>query len=280
MPDDDIKMTIGEHVEQLRRHLLRAMAGMAVGVVVCFVFRRALFGILAWPLSVATGGAPPPLYYFAPPEAFTTLIHLCLVAGAILAGPYILWEAWRFVAVGLYRRERRTVMRYLVPSIGLFVGGAAFFFVIVAPLVIRFFLLFAEGNFPAPPSWWSGWLGERIVTTAPAFAPADGAGFVKPILRLSEYLHFVSVLSLAFGLAFQTPLVVLFAVRSGIVPIETMRRFRRHVLLAIMFISALITPGPDWMSMVAMAVPMYLLYEVGLFIASKGNSGITGLSAL
>ncbi len=265
MPDDDIKMTTGEHVEQLRRHLLRAMAGMAVGVVVCFIFRRALFGVLAWPLSVATGGTPPPLYYFAPSEAFTTLIRLCLVTGAILAGPYILWEAWRFVAIGLYRRERRTVMRYLIPSIGLFVGGVAFFFAIVAPLVIRFFLLFAEGNFPAPPSWWSGWLGERVVTTA----PADGAGLVKPCLRLSEYLHFVSVLSLAFGLAFQTPLVVLFAVRSGVVPIETMRRFRRHVLLAIMFISALITPGPDWLSMVAMAVPMYLLYEVGLLAAKK-----------
>ncbi len=266
MPDDDIKMTTGEHVEQLRRHLLRALLGVAVGVVVCFIFREDLFGIFTWPLSVATGGNPPPLYYFAPSEAFTAMIRMCLVAGVILAGPYVLWEAWRFVAIGLYRRERRTVLRYLVPSIGLFIGGAAFFFAIVAPLVIRFFLLFADGNFPAPPNWWAGWLGERAVTTVPI--GAETAGFVKPCLRLSEYLNFVSVLSLAFGLAFQTPLVVLFAVRSGIVTIETMRRFRRHVLLVIMFISALITP-PDWLSMVALAAPMYLLYEVGLLVAKK-----------
>ncbi len=264
MPDDDAKMTIGEHVEQLRRHLLRALVGVAAGVVACFIFREHLFQIFTWPLSVATGGAPPPLHYLAPPEAFATLIRLCFVVGAILAGPYVLWEAWRFVAVGLYRREQRTALRYLGPSIGLFVGGVAFFFVIVAPLVLRFFILFAEGNFPAPPDWWSGWLGEHAVTTA----PAAGAGFVRPCLRLSEYLHFVSVLSLAFGLAFQTPLVVIFLVRSGIVPIETLRRFRRHVFLVIMLISAFITP-PDWLSMVALSVPMYLLYEAGLLAAKR-----------
>ncbi|MCD4699465.1 MAG: twin-arginine translocase subunit TatC [Phycisphaerae bacterium] len=266
MPDDNTKMSIGEHVEQLRWHLLRALLGVSAGVVVCFIFRRILFGIFTWPLSVATGGTPPPLYYLAPPEAFTAMIRLCLVAGVILASPYMLWEAWRFVAVGLYRRERRTVLRYIGPSIGLFIGGAAFFFVIVAPLVLRFFLLFADGNFPAPPSWWAGWLGERAVTTVPIGAESDG--FVKPCLRLSEYLHFVSVLSLAFGLAFQTPLVVLFTVRSGIVTIETMRRFRRHVFLIIMLISAFITP-PDWLSMIALSVPMYLLYEVGLLVARK-----------
>ncbi len=262
--DDDVKMTLGEHVEQLRRHLLRALAGVAGGVVVCFIFRRVLFQILTWPLSVATGGDPPNLYYLAPAEAFTTLIRLCMIVGAILAGPYVLWETWQFVAVGLYRRERRTVLRYLGPSIGLFIGGVAFFFVIVAPLVLRFFILFAEGNFPAPPNWWAGWLGGRAVTTA----PAAGTGFVRPCMRLSEYLHFVSVLSLSFGLAFQTPLVVLFGVRSGIVTIEALRRFRRHVFLVIMLISAFITP-PDWLSMVAMSVPMYLLYEAGLFVARK-----------
>ncbi len=265
MPDDDVKMSIGEHVEDLRRHLLRAIIGAAAGVIVCFIFRERLFQLLTWPLSVATGGDPPPLHFFAPPEAFTALIRLCLVAGVILAGPYILWEAWRFIAVGLYRLERRRVLRYLAPSVGLFVGGVAFFFVIVAPLVLRFFLLFAEGNFPVPPDWWSDWLGGRAVTTAPV---AVGTGFVRPCLRLSDYLHFISVLSLAFGLAFQTPLVVLFGVRSGIVSIETLRRFRRHVFLVIMFISAIITP-PDWLSMVAMSVPMYLLYEVGLLVAKK-----------
>ena len=262
--DDDDKMTIGEHVEDLRRHLLRALIVAVAGVIVCFIFREHLFQLLTWPLSVATGGNPPPLHFFAPPEAFTAMIRMCLVAGVILAGPYILWEAWRFIAVGLYRLERRRVLRYLGPSIGLFVAGVAFFFVIVAPLVLRFFILFAEDNFPVPPDWWSGWLGGRTVTTA----PAAGAGGVKPVLRLSEYLHFVSVLSLAFGLAFQTPLVVLFGVRSGIVTVETLRRFRRHVFLVIMFISAIITP-PDWLSMVALTVPMYLLYEAGLLVAKK-----------
>ncbi|MDY7011469.1 MAG: twin-arginine translocase subunit TatC [Planctomycetota bacterium] len=259
-------MSIGEHVEQLRRHLLRALLGVAGGVVVCLIFRDYLFQLLAWPLSVATGGNPPPMYFLAPSEAFTSLIRMCLVAGVILSGPYILWEAWRFVAVGLYRRERRTVLRYVGASIGLFIGGAAFFFVIVAPLVLRFFLVFAEGNFPAPPSWWSGWLGRRAVMAVPV--GAEAAGFVKPCLRLSEYLHFVSVLSLAFGLSFQTPLVVQFTVRSGIVTIETLRRFRRHVFLVIMLISAFITP-PDWLSMVALSIPMYLLYEAGLLVAKK-----------
>ena len=266
MSAEDVRMTLGEHFEQLRKCLIRAILAVGIGIIICFVFRVYLLKVMLWPLSIATGGSPPNLYYFSPAEAFSTLIRLCLIVGAILAGPYALWELWRFVAVGLYPHERRAVRKYLLPSIILFALGITFFFVIVAPIVLRFFILFAQSNFPHPPNWAVDWLGKHGV--AVEAARNTTAGYLKPRLRISDYIWFISTLSLAFGLAFQTPLVVLFLARSGIVPVGQMKQFRRHILIIIMIISAMITP-PDWLSMVAMSIPMYMLYEVGLFIASR-----------
>lgn len=265
MPDDQPRMTVGEHIGELRRCLLRALLAVAGGMAVCLVFRKLLFQVISWPLAVATGGNPPHLYYLSPPEAFATLIKVCLITGAILASPYGLYQMWKFIAAGLYENERRAVRRYLLPSILLFAAGVAFFFVVVAPMVLRFFMVFAQQNFPAPATWMVDWLGQPAMTTAPA-AVGDGGSYVQPTLRLTEYVSFVAVLSLVFGVGFQTPLVVLFLARSGIVPAAVMRRFRRHVLLIILILSAIITP-PDWVSMVALAGPMYLLYEAGLALA-------------
>jgi len=266
MGEDQIRMTVGEHIHELRHCLLRALLGVLVGMVGCFFLRKGLFQVISWPLAVATGGNPPHMYYLSPSEAFTTLVKVCLVTGAILSSPYGLHQMWRFIAAGLYEKERKAVRRYLLPSIVLFAVGVAFFFVVVAPLVLRFFIVFAQQNFPQPPTWMVDWLGDRVVSTAPAGGGAAGDGYLQPALRLSEYVSFVAVLSLVFGLGFQTPLVVLFLARSGIVPIAVMRRFRRYVLLIILILSAIITP-PDWVSMVALAGPMYLLYEVGLAVA-------------
>ena len=267
--ENDARMTLGEHFEQLRMCLIRSLLGVLMGIIICFIFRMQLLEVLLWPLSMATAGSPPNLYYFSPAEAFSTLIRLCLIVGAILAGPYVLWELWHFVSVGLYPHERQAVRKYLLPSIILFVLGIAFFFIVVAPIVLRFFMLFAQKNFPFPPRWGIDWLGKHGVVVEAARNTT--VGYLKPRLRISDYTWFVSTLSLAFGLAFQTPLVVLFLARSRIVPIDHMKRFRRHILIVIMIIAALITP-PDWLSMVAMSIPMYLLYEIGLLIAGRKPS--------
>jgi len=270
MADDDARMTLGEHFGELRTSLLRAVIGVAAGMVVCFCFGTYLIKVMLWPLAVATAGDFPKLAYFTPSEYFTTYLRVALIAGAILASPYGLYQMWKFVASGLYDHERRAVRKYLPPSIFLFMLGVAFFLVVVAPMVMRFFIHFARTNYPAPPTWgvefWSRiLLGGKAATAATAPAGHAGALFMP---RAADYVSFVATLSFVFGLGFQTPLVVMFLGRSGLVPAETMRRSRRYVFLVIMVISAVVTPA-DVGSMVALAVPMYLLYEIGLLFAAR-----------
>lgn len=270
MGEDEIKMTLGEHLEELRSCLLRGLIGVLIGMVACFVLWQYLWAFISWPLAVATRGNPSPMQALSPPEGFSTMLKLCLVTGAIVSSPYGLYQMWKFIGAGLYAHERRAIRRYLLPSVLLFALGVLFFFAIVAPLVLRFFLFFNQEKFRAPPDWGGGWISKHVVRTAPDATGADpqsGGGFVESRFRVTAYVSFVAGLSLVFGLGFQTPLVVLFLTGTGLVPIESMRRFRRYVILVMLVVAAFITP-PDWVSMLALAGPMYLLYEIGLLAAS------------
>ncbi len=253
MPDEATRMTVGEHLEELRKRLLRVVIAVVVGLVVCFIFGKHIFRVLYWPLSKATGGQPPALYFRNLTGPFLTYCQVSLITGAILVSPYAIWEMWQFIGAGLYESERRAVRKYFLPSVGLFVLGGAFFLVVVAPLVTGFFLNFGQTRFPQTP------------TTA-----AVGAGRHSPFLLMApEYVSFMALLGLVFGIGFQTPLVVVFLGRSGIVPVAAMKRFRRHVVMVILIVSAIVTPA-DVASMIALAAPMYVLYEVGLFVAARG----------
>jgi len=271
MPVDDTRMTIGEHIDELRRCLIRALAGVAVGMIVCFIFRGYLWAIISWPLSVATMGNPPPMQTLAPSEGFATLLKLCMIVGAILSSPYGLYQMWTFIGAGLYENERRAIKSYLLPSMLLFLLGVVFFFCVVAPIVLGFFLDFTRGNYAPPPGWMVDWLGEHFGRGAPAATqPTTRAAYVQSQFRVTDYVSFVAVLSLVFGAGFQTPLVVIFLVRTGLVPVAAMRRYRPHVFLVILLVAAFITP-PDVLSQVALGLPMYGLYEIGLIVAARGK---------
>jgi len=273
-----VRMTLGEHIEELRKRVLRALIGVVVGMVICFFFGEHLFKVMFWPLEIATSGSPPDLYYQSLPESFGTYFRVCLIAGAIFSSPYGLYQMWQFIGAGLYDRERVAVRKYLLPSFVLFILGVVFFLVVVAPLIIGFFLHFAQSTYPSPPNWGGEWLGPFLgrgdlataTTQAAATQPASARPYVQPLLTVGKYVSFVALLSFVFGLAFQTPLVVYFLGRTGIVPVKTMRQGRRYVAVAIMGISAVVTPS-DVGSMVALAVPMYLLYEIGLLFAGRAE---------
>ena len=268
---NDTTMTIGEHFGELRRRLIRALLGVGVGAGVCLLLRKQLFRILIWPMAVATSGQSLPLDYLSPPEAFATLLRVCVIIGAILACPYGLYQMWMFISAGLYNRERKAVRVYFVPAIVLFLLGVAFFFVVVAPLVLQFFLRFAQQNFPEMPNWGVGWLGEHLFggrRVELAARPVDPGGIVRPRWTLQYYTGFISTMSLVFGVAFQTPLVVMFLGRTGMVSQKSMRRSRPYVVLVILILAAFITP-PDVISQLALAGPMYLLFEIGLLFARR-----------
>ncbi len=308
---DENRMTLAEHFGELRRSLLRAVVGVAVGMAICLLFGEQLMELLCWPVAAAQRAEDLPvrLRALAPAEAFVTYLKVCLLCGAILAAPYSLYQIWKFVAAGLYPHEQRVVRRAVPFSVGLFALGVAFFFIVVAPISLRFFLRFARESYPQPPraSWlpWSADAPEPpAATTAPAplrvpvlqappaqpaegdvwidaeqgslravvggrvrvFELRGGEPFLEPTLTLAHYMTFMALLALAFGVGFQVPIVVLVLAWTGLMTLERLRAVRKYVVMIILVIAAVLTP-PDVWSQIALGVPMYLLYELGLWLA-------------
>jgi sec-independent protein translocase protein TatC len=182
------------------------------------------------------------LVSLAPLETLTIFFMVALVSGLVLASPWVFYQAWAFIAAGLYRHERRYVQKYLPFSLSLFLTGVFVCFFLVLPITMTFLLQF------------NVYLG------------------VAPTLRLSEWMGFATLLPLIFGLAFQTPLVMLFLERINIFTVEDFRAKRRMAILVITIAAAVLTPGQDPFSMLLLALPMILLYELGILLISQGKS--------
>jgi sec-independent protein translocase protein TatC len=240
--DDGLpRMTLGEHLEELRRRLLYAIIGLVVAMVATLAFGKFLLEALQWPYmeTMRQVGMAPQLRVPEVTGAFGIYLRVTFYAGLVLASPWIFYQLWMFVAAGLYPRERRYVT-YAVPfSALLFVCGAAFFLAVVAMPALKFFL-----TFPKQIDW---------------------AG-IEPLIMLDDYIGFMTSMILLFGLVFQVPLVVLILAKTGLVELRTLRKFRRHVILAMFVLAAVFAP-PDVFSQVAMALPMWALYELGLVLA-------------
>ena len=174
-------------------------------------------------------------------ETITIYFMVCLVSGLVVASPWVFYQIWAFIAAGLYHHEQHYVMRFLPVSLGLFLTGVGLCFWFVLPLTLKFLLEF------------NVWLG------------------VAPMLRLSEWMSFATILPLVFGAAFQTPLVMLFLERIGIFTVDDYRSKRRIAILVITVAAALLTPGADPISMTLLAAPMVLLYELGIILISRGG---------
>ncbi|MGC8643327.1 MAG: twin-arginine translocase subunit TatC [Isosphaeraceae bacterium] len=184
------------------------------------------------------------LISLGPLETITIYFMVCLVTGLVVVSPWVFYQGWAFVAAGLYRHERHYVKKYLPISLGLFLTGVFLCFGFVLPLTLRFLLEF------------NVWLG------------------VAPTLRLSEWMSFATILPLVFGVAFQTPLVMLFLERIGIFTVDDFKAKRRISILVITVAAAVLTPGQDPFSMTLLAVPMILLYELGIFLISLGKKRV------
>jgi sec-independent protein translocase protein TatC len=169
-------------------------------------------------------------------EAFFVWFKVCIVCGIVLGSPWIFWQIWMFVAAGLYPSEKRLVHVYLPVSLGLFLAGVVICELFVIPKAIEALL------------WFNEWLG------------------FKPDLRLNEWLSFAIFMPLVFGLSFQTPLVMLFLHRLGIMDADTFRNKRRIAWFAMAVFAAVVTPSVDALSMIFLWVPMSLLFELGILL--------------
>jgi sec-independent protein translocase protein TatC len=222
------------HLLELRDRLLHAVIAVAVLFIPCAFFSKQLFTLIALPLirkmpegtsMIATNVVAPVL---AP-------LKLALFVALFAAMPYVLYQAWAFVAPGLYKREKRFAVPLVVSSILLFYAGVAFAYFVVFPLMFSF-----------------------LTTTAP-----EG---VQVMTDMSNYLDFVVLLFFAFGVAFEIPVATVLLAATGLVSVATMAKNRGYVVLGIFIIAAFLTP-PDAISQSFMAVPMYLLYEIGIILS-------------
>ena len=229
--EDDEKMPFTAHLEELRERLIKSFIAAGAGFLIAYGFKDKIFEILIRPL-VKVMGEGLTLIYTGLPEAFFTYLKVAFLAGLMVASPVIIYQFWMFVAPGLYRKERKILLPIVVLSTFFFVGGALFGYFFVFPIGFQFFLGFANEKIQALPS-------------------------------MKEYLSFSAKLLIAFGLAFELPLVLTGMARMGIVTDVFLKKNRKYAILLFFVGAAIVTP-PDVVSQVLLAVPLMALYELSI----------------
>ncbi|MCS6979760.1 MAG: twin-arginine translocase subunit TatC [Flavobacteriales bacterium] len=257
---DPNEMSFLEHLEQLRRHIIRSLVAVLLAMLLAFFAKAYLFdGVLMAPknqnfityrafcfLSHALGFQEnlclqmPPIQLINTSMAgqFTMHLWVSFVAGVVLAFPYCVWELWRFVRPALYENERQGARGLVFWVSVLFVLGALFGYFVLTPLSVNFL-----GNYSV-----SGEIGNFI--------------------DVRSYISLITMLVLSCGLLFELPVAIYFLSRIGLVTPQFLRRYRRHAIVLNLLLSAIITP-PDLVSQIIVALPVALLYEVGIWISAR-----------
>jgi sec-independent protein translocase protein TatC len=232
---DEKKLPLTSHLQELRKRLILSFIAVGIGFILCYTFADSIFNILAAPLMkmMPKGGS---LIFISVAEAFFTYMKVAFIAGIILTSPFILYQIWAFVAPGLYQKEKK----YVVP----FVLGGSFFFALGV-----FF-----GYFVAIPVGFKFLLGYAT-------------DFIKPMPSMKEYLSFSIKFLLAFGLVFEFPVVLVLLAKIGIIDAKMLARQRKYAILLIFIFAAAVTPSPDLISQVLMALPLMGLYELSILLS-------------
>jgi len=252
-------MSFLQHLEELRWHIIRALIAVVAGAILAFMFKNFIFDhVILAPnnpdfvtnrllcrLADAVNAPvlcinqdPIELISIKMSGQFTTHINISLVAGLILAFPYVFWEFWSFFRPALYEKERKYARGAVTMASLLFVMGILFGYFVITPLSINF-------------------LGSYRVSD-----------LVNNQINITSYIGSVTSVALSAGITFELPIVVYFLARIGVVTPEFMRKYRKHAIVIVLIVAAVITP-PDVFSLILVSIPLLLLYEVSIFIASR-----------
>jgi len=224
---EDNRLTIVEHLNELRGRVIKSL----IFVIVCSAILYNLIGIIL-PVIIRPAGR---LVFIAPTEAFIVNIKIVFLGGIFISSPFLLYQVWQFVSMALKENEKKYVLIFGIISFFLFILGAAFGYFIIIPIGLKFLLGFATD-------------------------------FITPMITISKYISFVGTMIFAFGVVFQLPLILLFLTKIGMVTPMFLSSKRRHAIVCMFILSATLTP-PDVITQCLMAVPLLVLYEIGIIFS-------------
>ena len=234
---EDKKTSLSEHLEELRSRLIKSIICVIIISGALYSFVNPILASLVKPVGK--------LVFIAPQEAFITNVKIAFFGGLFLSSPVIIYQAWKFVSVGLVAAERKYSLLFGPLSFIFFIGGASFGYFLIVPLGIKFLLGFATD-------------------------------YVTPMITIGKYVSFVAALTFSFGVVFQLPLIILFLTKIGILTPQLLSEKRKHAIVLVFIAAALLTP-PDVVTQCLMALPLILLYELGVLFSkfsSKKRSSL------
>jgi len=250
-PEMTDKQPILEHLGELRNGIFKSLIVVAIGFGVSFYYSENIFSVLILPMHYIlsfsleepymvfkqTGDADLNLVFLAPAEALWMHFKISFIVGTIATSPVIFYQVWKFVSPGLKQKEKRYTLPFVFVTTLLFISGVLFCFIIVLPFAMNFLLNYKTEN-------------------------------IKPMISVGKYIDFCLKFILAFGIVFELPVIVVFLTRMGIVTTEFLSKNRKYAVLIAFILAAFLTPTPDAFNQTLMAVPIIVLYEIGI-LASK-----------
>jgi sec-independent protein translocase protein TatC len=241
-----------EHLGELRKKITVSLIAVCISFVAAFNYSEVMLKSLMFPLRYNLDFSVKKMYiyfvaqdklqntklvFLAPAEGFWMNMKIALVAGFVFALPVIFQQLWSFISPGLHRKEKKYVVPFVFIATGLFLIGASFCFFIVLPFAMSFLLSYKVGD------------------------------FMMPMLSVGQYVDFCLKFILAFGVVFELPVFIVFATRIGLVTPKTLAKNRRYAILIAFIVAAILTPTPDIFNQTLMAIPMIVLYEVGILVS-------------
>ncbi len=233
---NDTPLPLTAHLAELRTRILRILIAVVVGAGACWTYREEVFGLLLRPALAALAPDGGRLQALAPGEMFFTYIKCALLIGFVVALPIVFWQVWAFVAPGLYPKEKRLALPFVLISTLLFLGGAFFGYSVVFPIMFAFFSSFENQ-------------------------------YVEAAWTMREVFSFTVQMFLAFGIAFELPVLVFFLALAGIVEARQLLGGFKYAVIGAFVVSAVLTPTPDIVTQTLLAGPLILLYLLGVAAA-------------